>query len=74
MFSEFFDDLDYGGATISDPIADWLSKPTFSVDPIAYWTGMKSEGHPLAQMALDFLSVPGKFINFKFPCFNTDHL
>ena len=29
------------------------------MDIITYWSNAKSSGHPLAQMALDFLSVPG---------------
>jgi hypothetical protein len=31
-------------------------------DPIVYWTGMQATGHPLARMALDFLSIPGTLI------------
>jgi len=46
------------------PIAaleEWLSTPIVNTqqDPIAYWTGMDAAGHPLARMALDFLSIPG---------------
>jgi hypothetical protein len=31
-----------------------------NVDPITWWSAMDATGHPLARMALDFLSVPGK--------------
>ena len=45
----------------SNPVDDWLNSPPIpiSVDPISYWTGMASTGHPLSRMALDFLSIPG---------------
>ncbi|KAF5318504.1 hypothetical protein D9619_011038 [Psilocybe cf. subviscida] len=44
----------------SDALEDWLSSPPIATnaDPITYWNGMLATGHPLAQMALDFLSVP----------------
>jgi hypothetical protein len=44
---------------MGDTLDEWLSSPPLGTvtDPIAWWTGM--EGHPLARMALDFLSTPG---------------
>jgi hypothetical protein len=29
------------------------------MDIVTYWSNAKSSGHPLAQIALDFLSTPG---------------
>ena len=45
-----------------DALEEWLSTPIVNTqqDLIAYWTGMDAAGHSLAQMALDFLSIPGK--------------
>jgi len=47
-----------------DALEDWLSSPIIntSQDPIAYWAEMQVAGHPLAAMALDFLSIPGQYI------------
>jgi hypothetical protein len=36
-----------------------------STDPIAWWTAMDAAGHPLARMALNFLSIPGE-LHFLF--------
>jgi hypothetical protein len=43
-----------------DPITDWLSTPPiFTVtDPLEFWSKMEVGGHPLARMALDFMSAP----------------
>jgi hypothetical protein len=51
-------------STSVDALEDWLSSPIIntSQDPIAYWAGMQAAGHPLATMALDFLSIPGEFL------------
>jgi hypothetical protein len=47
-----------------DALEEWLASPTIptALDPIKYWVGMKAAGHPLAAMALDFLSVPGMWL------------
>ncbi|KAJ3505977.1 hypothetical protein NMY22_g17397 [Coprinellus aureogranulatus] len=49
-------------ATTVDPLEEWFATPPVStrvkIDPIKYWSDMKLGGHPLAQMALDYLSVP----------------
>ncbi|KAJ3516930.1 hypothetical protein NMY22_g14084 [Coprinellus aureogranulatus] len=49
-------------ATTVDPLEEWFATPAISssikIDPIKYWSDMKLGGHPLAQMALDYLSVP----------------
>jgi hypothetical protein len=52
-------------STFVDALEDWLSSPIIntSQDPIAYWAGMQAAGHPLATMALDFLSIPGEFLS-----------
>jgi hypothetical protein len=44
-----------------DAIDEWLSSPPLVTvsDPISWWSAMEAAGHPLARMALDFLSVPG---------------
>ncbi|EAU88633.2 hypothetical protein CC1G_01006 [Coprinopsis cinerea okayama7 len=43
-----------------DALEEWLSTPPVKtkLDPIKYWFKQKQDGHPLAQMALDFLSAP----------------
>lgn len=53
-----------------DALEDWLSSPIIntSQDPIAYWAGMQAAGHPLATMALDFLSIPGEYISCIVQC------
>jgi hypothetical protein len=30
-----------------------------NTDPITYWAAMHATGHPLARMAINFLSIPG---------------
>ena len=47
--------------TPGDAMEEWLASPVIStsIDPITYWSGMLTAGHQLAQMALDFLSIPG---------------
>jgi hypothetical protein len=62
--SKYFAKLDaFGNDTPigGDPIAEWLSSPPVPNvnDPIAWWSAMDAVGHPLARMALDFLSAPG---------------
>lgn len=48
--------------TTVDALEEYLNTPTIrlgTMDVITYWANAKASGHPLAQMALDFLSVPG---------------
>ena len=47
---------------LTDALDEWLNTPVVNTqqDPITYWTAMQTAGHPLARMALDFLSIPGK--------------
>jgi hypothetical protein len=64
--NNYFAEIDDFGKTpmvSDDPITEWLASPPMSNinDPIAWWTVMKASGHPLAMMALDFLSIPGTF-------------
>jgi hypothetical protein len=49
---------------LTDALKEWLNTAIVNTqqDPITYWTGMLAVGHPLAQMALDFLSIPGRFL------------
>ena len=44
-----------------DALEEWLSSAPIvtSSDGITWWTAMQGTGHPLSQMALDFLSIPG---------------
>ena len=48
----------------SGALEEWLTTPVIrlekGVDVIAWWSVNLANGHPLAQMALDFLSIPGK--------------
>jgi hypothetical protein len=46
-----------------DALTEWLSTPpvTCKLDPIGWWAAMDVAGHPLARMALDFLSAPGQW-------------
>jgi hypothetical protein len=46
-----------------DAIDEWLNSPPLSdiKNPLQYWTAMGANGHPLARMAKDFLSVPGMY-------------
>ena len=59
--SKYFDALEDNSAPV-DVLEDWLSSPVVNTeqDPITYWTGMQAAGHPLAAMALDFMSIPGE--------------
>ena len=52
-------------ASNTDALDEWLADPVVQthLDPIAYWPGMQAAGHPLARMALDFLSIPGRRIS-----------
>jgi hypothetical protein len=33
-------------------------------NPITYWSGILAANHPLAQIVLDYLLIPGEFINY----------
>jgi hypothetical protein len=48
-------------STPVDALDEWLSNtPIFTnTDPITYWAAMRATGHPLARMAINFLSIPG---------------
>ena len=52
-------------STPVDAMEDWLSTAVIntSSDAITYWSGMQAAGHELAQMALDYLSIPGTYIS-----------
>ena len=59
--SKYFDVLEDNSAPV-DALEDWLSSPVVNTeqDLITYWTRMQVAGHPLAAMALDFMSIPGE--------------
>jgi hypothetical protein len=61
--NNYFAELDAftSDPTAGDALDEWLSSPPLGTvsDPIAWWTAMEAAGHPLARMALDFLSTPG---------------
>jgi len=62
--NKYFAELEEFGTNPSanaDLITDWLSSLPIAgaSDPIAWWSAMEVVGHPLAKMALDFLSTPG---------------
>jgi hypothetical protein len=53
--------------TTTNAYEEWISAAPIATqlatsDPIAYWLGMKKAGHPLLQMALDYLTVPSMFV------------
>jgi hypothetical protein len=61
--NKYFAELDMMGLDIpgsADPITDWLSTPAITTvtDPLEFWAKMEVGGHPLARMALDFMSAP----------------
>jgi hypothetical protein len=61
--NKYFAELDMIGLNIlasADPITDWLSTPPIvtATDPLEFWTKKEAGGHPLAHMALDFMSAP----------------
>lgn len=65
----FFSDIDnFGKNAAGDGLEDFLNSPPISNvnDPIPWWYGIASGGDPLARMALDFLSVPGRHLAFRF--------
>ena len=73
---DYFAELDsYSSASASgDPVEEWLSTPALTnvSDGLSWWTAIAQTKHPLAPMALDFLSAPGK--NLIFSCHNdSDH-
>ena len=53
--------------TTTDAITEWLTSPPLVnvKDPLSWWTAMARTGHPLASMALDFLSASGRFNLFS---------
>jgi len=51
------------GLSDVDELEDWLSTPVVksAMDPILFWEGMSSAGSSLSRMALNFLSIPGRY-------------
>lgn len=63
----FADVDDFNISAAHDPIAEYLdSAPLGHVrDPIAFWHSQLAGGHPLALMALDFLSAPAASVDVE---------
>ena len=61
---DYFAELDsYSSMSASgDPVDEWLSTPALTNvrDGLSWWAAMAQIKHPLAPIALDFLSAPGK--------------
>ncbi len=51
--------------TAADPLKLYLLSPPLHgiKDPLMWWTAQNPENNPLAQFALDFLSVPGMLVS-----------
>lgn len=62
--NKYFDSFDAfnTASTIGDPIDKWLNTPLIPniSNSLQYWTAMAASGQPLAPMATNFLSIPGK--------------
>lgn len=60
---DLFDELDdFGTDTATDELEEYLNTPTINtkgLEPLAWWYAI-GESNPLARMAIDFLSAPGK--------------
>ena len=60
---DFFDELDdFGTVTTVDELEEYLNTPTIStkgLEPLMWWYTI-GDSNPLAHMAIDFLSAPGK--------------
>jgi len=60
-----FDALDdFGTDTTTDELEEYLNTPTIStksLEPLVWWYAI-GESNPLARMAIDFLSAPGKHL------------
>lgn len=63
---DLFAELDsWGTSRTDDPVGDYLKADIVPCDdPIAYWTAVIGL-HPLAQMALDFLSAPAASVDVE---------
>ena len=64
MWNKYFDHFDtFNAPSMADPIDDWLNSPpiTSVTDGLQWWTTMAASGHPLSEMGLNFLSIPGTY-------------
>jgi hypothetical protein len=52
-------EVNLGPTSATDALDDYLNTPRLKCDPIKYWKARLPE--PLARMALDFLTAPGKY-------------
>jgi hypothetical protein len=62
--NKYFDHFDtFNAPSTADPIDDWLNSPpiTTVTDGLQWWTAMAASGHPLSEMGLNFLSIPGTY-------------
>jgi hypothetical protein len=50
----------------SDALETYLNTPVIPSiqDPLLYWHGMSRSNDPIAPMALNFLSTPGRFSSY----------
>jgi hypothetical protein len=63
--NKYFDNFDtFNTPSTTNPVDEWLNTPpvTTATDGLKYWAAILASGHPLARMALDFLSTPGQCI------------
>ncbi|KAF7799642.1 hypothetical protein EIP86_010882, partial [Pleurotus ostreatoroseus] len=63
---DLFAEVDrWGQSTTNDPIGDYLKTDIVACDDvIGYWSSLVGR-HPLAQMALDFLSAPAASVDIE---------
>ena len=62
LCNKYFDNFDaFNTPSTSDPVEDWLNSPliTTATDGLQWWTAMVASRHPLSEMGMDFLSIPG---------------
>ncbi|KIP02039.1 hypothetical protein PHLGIDRAFT_79700 [Phlebiopsis gigantea 11061_1 CR5-6] len=66
--NDLFADIDFFNVSDSpDPITEYLDTALLGhvVDPIQFWNSQLARGHPLASMALNFLSVPASSVDVE---------
>jgi hypothetical protein len=59
--NNYFDNFDaFNTPSTADPVEDWLNSPiTTATDGLQWWTAMEASRHPLSEMGMNFLSIPG---------------
>jgi len=63
LLAKYFNTL-HDQSTSVDVLDEWMSNVPIlmNTDQITYWIAMQTTGHPLAHMAIDFLSIPGMYL------------